>query len=261
MRYALGLGVALAALAVPSVAAAQFRSGAYVDELGPLDSADSSGESPQNFAFELRFGDYLPNVDDEFGGGPGPFQETFGNDFKFYVGGEFDWQALRIPKLGTFGPGIGLGYTRSKGKALVPGSTEKSSQGTALRILPLYAVAVLRVDVFARDTPVPLVPYVKGGVGYALWWVKSGGRGAKAEGADGNVAGKDTSWGYQFALGGMLLLDALDPEAAREMDANTGVNNAYFFAEWYFADLDGFGSGGQMQVGTSTWMLGLALEM
>jgi hypothetical protein len=44
------------------------------------------------------------------------------------------------------------------------------------------------------------------------------------------------------------------------MDAATGVNNSYFFLEWYNSQLDGFG-GDQMQVGTSTWMLGLAFEI
>jgi hypothetical protein len=64
-----------------------------------------------------------------------------------------------------------------------------------------------------------------------------------------------------MALGGMLLLDPFEPDAAVELDATAGVNNSYVFLEWYVSDLDGFGSGDQMHVGTNTWVLGLALEM
>jgi hypothetical protein len=56
----------------------------------------------------------------------------------------------------------------------------------------------------------------------------------------------------------MLLLDVLDRSSAVEMDTTTGVNNSYFFLEWYRSQL---GTSDQMKVGTSTWMLGLALEI
>jgi hypothetical protein len=110
--------------------------------------------------------------------------------------------------------------------------------------------------VLARKTPIPLVAYAKAGFGYALWWSNSGGSTSRA---DGRVA-RDASYGYQFALGGMFLLDSLDRDAAQEMDNSTGINNSYFFMEWYYSSLDGFGSGNQMQVGANTWMLGLAFE-
>jgi hypothetical protein len=58
----------------------------------------------------------------------------------------------------------------------------------------------------------------------------------------------------------MLLLDFFDPDAALEVDNSVGVNNSYFFIEWYVSKLDGF-DGSKMQVGTNTWMLGLALEI
>jgi hypothetical protein len=34
----------------------------------------------------------------------------------------------------------------------------------------------------------------------------------------------------------------------------------YLFGEWYQLKLNGFGSGNQMQVGDSSWVLGYALE-
>lgn len=249
------LTVSVAALTLATAAGAHAQG---VDAMGAYGGADRfDSESPQNFAFELRFGRYVPNVDDEFAGPGGPYESTFGNGFRFHFGAELDWQALRIPKVGTLGPGVGFGFTKASAKARTAATGERSGQGTALRIFPLYAVGVFRVDVLAREASIPLVPYAKAGFGYALWWTKSGGRPARD---DAGVRGRDVSYGYQFALGGMFLLDVLDQDAAVEMDANTGVNNSYLFAEWYFADLDGFGSG-KMQVGTSTWILGLALEI
>ncbi len=115
----------------------------------------------------------------------------------------------------------------------------------------MYLVGVLRVDVLARETPVPLVPYAKAGFGYALWWAGDGDGTAHD---DNGVIGRGHSFGFQYALGGMLLLDAFDRASAVEIDSNTGVNNTYFFLEWYNSFLGQ--SGDQMQVGTNTWMLG-----
>jgi hypothetical protein len=168
-----------------------------------------------------------------------------------------DWQALEIPSFGTFGPGVGFGYTKFTGEAFLEDGTTADDE-TTLSILPMYLVGVLRVDVISKTTPVPLVPYAKFGLGYAMWWT-SDGRGV-ARAGDGS-RGEDTSWGGQFALGGMLLLDALDRRAAASMDAGNGVNSSYVFLEWYNSSLNGFDSGNQMQVGTSTWMTGIALEM
>ena len=119
-------------------------------------------------------------------------------------------------------------------------------------------LGVLRVDVLAHETAVPLVAVGKLGLGSALWWSGSGDD--TSTDASG-VEGRGISYGWQMALGGMLLLDALDRDAALGMDSGTGVNNSYLFAEWYFSRLDGFGSGKVMEVGANTWVLGLALEI
>ncbi len=118
-------------------------------------------------------------------------------------------------------------------------------------------MAVLRADFIARETPVPLVPYAKLGVGTAIWRVSNGGGTARV----GSSAGSGLSYGPQLALGGMLLLDAFDRTSAMSLDSEIGINNSYVFMEWYLSKLDGFGSGSQMEVGTSTWVLGLAFEM
>jgi hypothetical protein len=233
-----------------------------VDEFGWYGPPKSRAESPQHFAGELRIGRYVPSIDEEFDGRATPYREMFGTDNRYSIGLEVDWQVLRIPFLGTLGPGFGLEYTKSTAPGFVtstvgvPGQApQPAGEDTSLVIFPMYAVAVLRADYFARETPIPVVPYAKLGLGAAIWSISNGGGRANVNGSTGS----GLSYGPQFALGGMLLLDSFDRNAAMEMDANTGVNNSYFFLEWYVSKL-GIGSD-QMHVGTNTWVLGLALEI
>jgi hypothetical protein len=228
-------------------AAAQEREGAWRRSERPP-------ESDQHFAIELRFGPYHPSVDNNFPT-PGPYAQAFGADNKPFFGGfEFDWQALRIPWVGSLGPGFGWGYTKSSAQATKVSNGQPSAEETTLTIMPMYAVAVLRVDVLARQTAIPLVGYGKAGVGYGLWW----------SGNDIGTQGKGHSWGTQFGLGGMLLLDAFDEHAAVELDNEWGINNTYLFFEWVVSDLNGFSSSPNLSVlniGTNSWVLGLAIEM
>ena len=103
------------------------------------------------------------------------------------------------------------------------------------------------------------MPYAKLGLGYALWWWSTDGK-RSAQSADGKK-GKGASYGPTYALGLMLLLDALSPEDAKSADGLMGINNSYFFAEWFRPQLDGFGSSKVLDVGSSSWVLGIALEM
>jgi hypothetical protein len=244
----------LSSLAVFTATATAHAQG--VDEFGAYGARrENRGESPQHVALEIRIGRYVPSVDSEFNGAT-PYQTMFGDDNRYSIGLEVDWQAMRIPYVGTLGPGFSFGYTKATASAFLTRQfPERSQEDTALRIFPMYAVAVLRADYIARNTPVPLVPYAKLGVGAALWSISNGGGTAYV----GSLAGSGLSYGPQFALGGMLLLDAFDRDAAMEMDQDTGVNNAYFFLEWYVSEL-GIGAN-QMHVGTNTWVLGLALEI
>ncbi len=243
-----GSYLAAVAWTAPSWAQGTDEFGAYggLEERGHLDS-------PQKYAFEARFGPYLPNVDSGVNGTP--FADIFGSKNRYLVGVELDWQALRIPYFGSLGPGVGIGYTTLSADAPYTNSDGRSEEQTRLKIMPAYAVGVLRIDVLAQETVIPLAAYAKGGVGYALWWAMGE---SKIERYQREV-GKGASYGYNFSLGAMLLLDALDRRGAVEMDSITGINNAYVFLEYYYSNLDGFG-GDRMNVGTDTWMTGLALE-
>lgn len=219
-------------------------------------------ESPQSWAFELRFGPYKPLIDEEFkSSGATPYKTIYGGSNRVVVGAELDYQALRIPYVGTLGPGAAWHFTKMTGMAKQQGTTVDSAESTSLWIMPMYLVGVLRVDVFARTFGVPLVPYAKLGAGYAIWKA-SNDLGTSVYGdSSSNVVGKGHSYGLHYAGGLMLELDPFDRHSAAQLDESVGINHSYLYLEWYKSQLDGFGSGNQMQVGASTWSLGLAFEI
>ena len=209
-------------------------------------------ESPQRYALEIRFGPYRPLIDDAFPQQK-PYETVFGTDRRLAFGLEFDWQVLRIPNVGTFGPGVGWGYTSMSAQARLQ-SGDPSAEETSLNIMPMYGVGVLRVDILARQMGIPLVGYGKAGLGYGIYWT----------GNEVETQRRGHTWGTHFALGGMFLLDIIDDHSAREIDNEWGVNNTYIFFEWMVANLNDFKAATDpsvMRIGTNTWMLGLAFEM
>lgn len=231
-----------------------------VDTLGALHH--HVYESPQNFAIELRLAPFFyPNVDsDPSLGGCTPFMTVFGPGKTSLLSAEFDWQALRIPHLGTIGPGVAAGYTKMNAQAtftMEHNGTTESGETTSLEIIPMYAVAVFRADVFWREAHVPIVPYAKVGLGYGIWRASNTLGTSVANG----VTGTGGSLGTQLAAGVAFNLNPLDAYAAQNFDEAMGVNNTYVFGEVMRSDLSGLGiQSHALRVGESTWVLGLAIE-
>lgn len=232
-----------------------------VDEFGPYGGLEERGHarSPQTVAFEARFGPYRPGVDQDLPGHP--YQDIFGSSRRWQGGIEIDWQAFRIPRTLSLGPGFGWGFTQSGAKAplsepLADGTT-LSAEKTTLGIMPMHLVAALRFDWIADHTVFPFVPYAKAGMGYALWWSNIGDSATRVNGK----VGKGSSYGYVVAAGMMLRLDVLDQQTAASADASLGINHSGLFIEYFKSNLNGLGSDTTMEVGTSTWVAGLVLEI
>ncbi len=256
LRASVGLGVVLASL-VGAAGEASAQSSVSRRDYRRLDR--HLPESPQRFAFELRLGPYQPRVDEEFSNGKTPYKDIYGSGKNFYIGFEVDWQALRIPYLGTLGPGFAWGYSSRSAKAKLSGTTNDSAENTSLTIMPMYLAAVLRVDVLARELSIPLVPYAKAGLGLGLWSTSTESGVSTRDG----VEGRGRSWGTHLALGGMFQLDFLEPNASLTFDDELGVNNSYLYFEYVWSDLGTmtlFEDKNQMRVGTKSWVAGLAFE-
>ncbi|NUP09728.1 MAG: hypothetical protein HOW73_27090, partial [Polyangiaceae bacterium] len=234
------------------------------------------------FAFEVRFGPYWPQVDSEPGLTGTPYEDTFGNDGLFYFGLEFDYMPLRIPYVGMIGAGVGWGYTWASAHALAEGCDPNTAPDpeedegeddlgpcetddtTSLKIMPMYASLVLRADELMRRTGVPLVPYGKFGFGFAYWSSNTtSGTSHIERGKPGNedddLWAQDVTIGLTASAGLALALNWLDAASAGSLRESTGIGHAYLFGEWMGAFLDGFG-GGQMHVGTQTFVTGLAFD-
>lgn len=251
----------LAPLVVASVLLSTARADAQATHVSGtdwrrLDRSDSLGKSSstQMFTFELRFGQYFPEVDDKPGVSARTYESTFEANDQFYVGVELDFLPFRIPYVGALGPGIGWGYTHTsaKAKATVAGKLVESSTDTAFTIMPMHLSAVVRFDELMRRTGVPIVPFAKIGLGLGIW---------TASPVPTDYIGTGATWGTHFAVGGMLALNFLDPRSAARLDETTGVNHAYLFGEFMRANLNGLGATPSMYLGSTSWVVGLAVDL
>lgn len=219
--------------------------------------------SPQRFALELRFGPYYPNVDKEFEGasGEGPHRRYFGQKRRLMSQLEVDYQILHL--FGSLGLGASVGYFKENAKAFVntaAGVTDqRSGDNTSLTLVPTALLLVYRFDVPALRLGVPLVPYGKVGLNYTFWWVRNG-DGDVAKAGVGVGRGRGGTRGWQVAAGLSLLLDVLDPDAARELDGEIGVNHTYLFIEYGRFAASGLGRENVLHVDDSTWLAGLMFE-
>jgi hypothetical protein len=247
MKYMLGCVVSGAVLLSSS--------SAFALEFG-TPALEHPYRSPQNFALELRFAPYLPNVDEEPGLNGTPFKNAFGDKPRLFIGLELDWQTFRIPYVGTIGPGFGVGRV-SMSRPAITSSGRASGDDYGLDIYPLYAAGVFRLDSFWRGVGFPLVPYGKLGGAVGLWTASSGSDTARS--SDG-TRGKGASFGTMAAVGVGFPLDVLDRGASRSIDNAMGINNTYLYVEYDWLELNGLGKPGALRVGTRTWTAGLTFE-
>jgi hypothetical protein len=207
--------------------------------------------SPQAWNLELRFGPYKPDVDSEFsarGSAAHPYADVFGSSNRLMMQIEIDRQVLR--RLGgTWAVGVAVGYFRASGAALAADLKTPSGDQTGLRLIPLSAALVYRAESLRERFGSPLVPYAKVGLDCTLWQMTDT---SKAS-ADGRT------FGWHAAAGVSLDLSFLDPEAARAMDRESGINQTALFFEGARYSIDGFGSGTALHVGDTTWFAGLML--
>lgn len=232
------------------------------------DTNTSRQPKEPSMAFELRLGPYRPNVDDGVGTTPcpakgcvpqGPYKTVFGDDRRFMLSFEVDWQFLHVPHFGSLGVGGAVGYTSASGTAQFKDGTDGSVESTTFKVFPFDALGVLRLDVIDRDFKVPLIPYVKVGPSVAFWSAASD-VGVSRYAADGKL-GRGHTFGYAYAVGVQFVLDFLDRQAAKTFAVEQGVKHTHVFAEYTVHSLTGIGQSGAMYVGDKTWNLGFMFEL
>jgi hypothetical protein len=218
--------------------------------------------TPKYFALELRFGPYSPEVDGEFGAGNSPHRDFFGPKRRLMTQVELDYQLFQA--FGSAAVGLSVGYFKEEALAYAepPGggpATERSGDKSRLTLYPVALLGVYRADQLWRRMKIPVVPYVKGGLNYTFWSIYDGNdRVATSPGRMGR--GRGGTFGWQGAVGASFVMNILDPGAARELDAETGINSTHLFFELARFQVSGLGQKNKLRVGDTTWLMGLAFE-
>ncbi len=226
--------------------------------------------SPQYGAFELKFGPYRPNVDAEPGltGEKKPYRTILKNDNMFLTVLELDWQFYHPPGF-SLGIGGSVGFMQAYARSTIEtedGGEEDSADYTVLNVIPFALLGIIRIDALADELNVPLVPFVKAGLNWYLWWMLGGGETAQFTDDKGDTEdGVGGTLGWQVSTGLMFRLDQFDPMSARTFDNEVGVNHSYIFVELLWAGVEGLGRDNVLYLSTDTFfdatlLAGLCLE-
>src|SRR5581483_5125848 len=88
----------------------------------------------------------------------------------------------------------------------------RAGDETDLNIIPMQLMLVYRFDVLANRYKVPLVPYVKVGLGYYIWVIQngSGGVATTTSTSGSKLDGAGGTWGYVLNPGLALQLDIIE---------------------------------------------------
>jgi hypothetical protein len=210
----------------------------YSDEL----RARARRDSVERFAFELKIGTYRTSGDAVGGGNAG--YRYFRGDKGPLIQLQLDVFAFRIPYFGSIGAGASLGWVRYKAGACLsidctPGENGRADNKVSLRAFPIAPMAVLRLDVLARDLGIPLVLTGRVGLDMFLYDVSGGG------------GGNGITYGVRWAAQAALELDFINTRRARALDDQWGINHTYLLFEL-------FGSTAEM-ADPFAWTIGLGM--
>ena len=251
--------LALAVLAGISTLAPAARAQTFAPDAGNPE-AEVFGrryKTSQLFAFELRFGPYLPDVDSEFNGTRHPYQDYYGSSDHLLTQTEFDVEIFH--NIGTVALGAGLSYFSVSGVAPVASGTgQPSGDKSTFKIVPVSLSAIYRFDYFLERRGFPLVPFAKAGLDWAYWQITDGNDEIATDGRGGEARG--VTFGWHGAAGLSLVLDFFDPEAARDFDNELGVNHTSLVFQYTYANISGLGKSDRMHLGDASWSLGLMFQ-
>jgi hypothetical protein len=234
------------------------------------DAADAAADDDTvRWHAGLRVGPYTPEIDKQFGMDPGPYREMFG---KYQIMPMIDIDRILWRGFGEIGIGGSIGYMQKSANAWADGSTpgdpmRERSPGdkNTFRLIPLALTAVYRFTYLDDEWSIPLVPYLRGGLSYYVWWMRTNNSTSTAcwDGTHDAGCDKDKAYGatlgLQGAIGLSIRAERIDAAAATSMRQG-GIQHAGFYAELSLAKVNGFGSDTKLSVGDTTWFAGVDFE-
>lgn len=260
--------VALAALAAvacflaPGLAAAQSLGPYWEDELAQPEQEDPFASK---WHVGLRAGPYTPAIDDQVTGSP--YAEMFGG-YAVMPGLDIDyvlWENFGQVAVG--GSLAFMGKSASAFQEMDNPDTPERDRGddkNRFRLIPLALTAAFRLTALDTRFGIPLVPYVRGGLAYYLWWVEAPNGDVASVCSTGGTScdeklARGGSLGVVGSIGLAVRAERIDAEAAAAM-RDGGIQHAGFYAELQGGWVEDFGIGKKLSVGDVTWFAGVDFE-
>jgi hypothetical protein len=141
----------------------------------------------------------------------------------------------------------------------------RAADENKFRLVPMALTGTYRFTWFDDNYGVPVVPYVRAGLAYYLWWVSvNGSLAAVCKDADAMPPCERTkalgaSFGLTGSIGLAIRAERIDGPTAMSMQ-QSGIQHAGIYAELSLAKVDGFGSDRKLSVGDATWFAGVNFE-
>jgi MYXO-CTERM domain-containing protein len=257
-----GPGTLMALIIASTAAAALLAGSAHAQPILDEDDEDNAVlEPPSLWVFELKFGPYVPNVDDEPGLTGTPYHDVFEGDWNLLTTIEVD-RFFLFP-MGQLGLAGQIGYMSDDAQSFMEDPSgnplpTRSDDETNFNLMPTSLSAVYRFTMIADRTVVPLVPYAKLGLAYYIWWSTRGDGSTSSTPTNGDASGATLGW--QGTIGVSFRADMLDPTATHNMRSELGVEHVGFFFEGTYADVSGLGMANKLYVGDMFWSAGVNFE-
>jgi hypothetical protein len=254
-RMATGAVLAAGLAAGPSAYAQFSMTDDFGAEISPQPGTHYHSE--RYFTAQVMFGPYRPDVDSEFTTHRTPYKDYFGNDRHLLMQVEAAYEIWQ--KVGTVSAGLSAGYFSVTGPApLADHSGNPSADKSTLMMIPVSLSAIYRFDYYLVRDDFPLVPHAKVGLDWNYWQITDGNGDIAIDSMGGRARGGTLGW--HAAAGLAVVIDRLDPEAAKAFDVEMGVNHSALVFEYGHYDVSGLGESNRLHVGDTTWTLGLLFE-
>ncbi len=186
-------------------------------------------EPSPRWSLELKGGRFYPDVEE--------WSRFYGQDYATQFGVALAYKVHRRWELGLAGERI-----KDEGRALAP--TQGILTGNVTyELFPLHAYLLWR-GVFSEEQW--LVPYLGGG------WTRMNYR----QSIENQGRAEGAADGYHLRGGVQLLLDRIDPSAARRAARSMGVHNTYFTLEAMQTSAEK----GGVELGGVSYLLGVLFE-
>jgi hypothetical protein len=216
----------------------------------------------------IRVGPYVPDIDKQFSGSPGPYEEMFGG---YRILPMLDVDRILWSRMGQVGVGLSIGFMQKTARTFALGMADpgeerpRAADENKFRLIPMALTGTYRFTWFDDNYGVPVVPYVRGGLAYYLWWVSVNGslaevcRDAEAMPPCDRTKALGASFGLTGSIGLAIRAERIDGPTAMSMQ-QSGIQHAGIYAELSLAKVDGFGSDSKLSVGDATWFAGVNFE-